>query len=254
MLTIEQMGPNPKTTRLLSIITFLITIFAIAIVGLLVFPDNEPVNSFWKRGDFFWVKLLWCEVLFCFAWFFGLQFPFLNLLGQRQQTGGAILATSSVVVSNCAWSYFILFVSAFLPDGRQYSTFLIVAQIALIVNCFWQVMILSHARHLQNDGVIPISPSTKQPEALIAQLSISEKSIAAKDESLARSIKALYEKLNYSLPRVGKIASSSRYFSLANNIDLFCNSIDINSDLTEVRLELEKIDRELVLLIAELKS
>lgn len=253
MLDKQKMGYQPKQLTMWSVLTFCATVLAIFIISLLLFPANAASDSFWHRGEFFWYKLVWAEVVFCVAWFLGLHDPYSNLLSQRQQTGGAIPAITSSVINACIFSYGILLLSLFLPEKRIYNIVLLVVQIVVIVITIWRITILNEARFLQQDGIDPIPKNTKQPEELVAQLSILEMNMLKMDADLSWRVKRLREKINYSLPRVGKIATSMRYLSLVNGIEELCTLNESELATASVKQQLGVIEQITLLLITELK-
>lgn len=253
MLDKLRMGPELRTLKVLEYVALSTALISIFLIPVLLFPANEPDDSFWHRGEYFWWKVLWSEVVFTVAWFLGLQIPFRSLMGQRQQAGGAFPAISRSVLSACILSYLILLVTLFLPHQRIYLVLPIVVQIAVIVVCTFQIFALQHVKSLQQDGIDPIPFSIKQPDEIAAQLLIYERKASAKNPQLAKKLRALSEKVNYSLPRVGRISTSVRYTTIIQNIDALCAQLDNVKDVQSIQPELDIIERDIALLIVELK-
>ena len=252
MLNANEMGSSTKSTSLLAIITFISTAILIAIIGMLIFTENSPPNAFFGRGEYFWGKLIWCEVLFFSAWYFGLQCSFKSLLGQRQQTGGAIPVISYSILSTVFFSYLILLISLFVPNVRIYNVLLFIAQLIVIVICLWKVMVLSYSRNLQNDGIVPIPEGVKTPASLVVQLALIEKSFFSGDSSIPKRVKILREKINYSLPSIGKISSSEKYIMLVSKIEVLTLLSENGVDEAELVRELNEMEGMLSHLISEL--
>ena len=66
-------------------------------LGLLCFDPNPANQGFWVRSDLFFVRLIWFEVLFTFAWFGAFIGPIKEIFGRPRQIGGVPVAIAASV-------------------------------------------------------------------------------------------------------------------------------------------------------------
>lgn len=253
MLKESMMGPQHGSPHRLTTWTLLTCAIAVVVVGMLLFasPDGSEHKTFLVRGPYFWQKVVWCEVLLCILWFGGFRVPSDQLSVQRQQTGGGTVVASAAITNACLWSALILFGSVFLPDDQQ--RWFVIAQVLIFVTCLVVVMSVGHARRLQNDGIAPIPADVKDPEQLVAQLTVHERRLIMSNPQLARAIKSIRERINYSLPRAGNISTSSRYLELTRQVDALCAILGSEGADTFPSAHIRELDDSVTRLVAELK-
>ncbi len=252
MLDSKQMGRQSKAGSYLWVAFPPIVMITAAIVGLLLFSPQEPVGSLWHRSDLFWIRLTWFELILAVTWLFGVIIPFKGLLAHRQQVGGGFPVMSAAVLNAAALSFLVLFVSMFLPETRFFTIVPVIIQLVIIIVCLAKITFVTQAQALQNDGVVPIPRTLKSPEELAAFLVICEAQPGLAPE-LARKLKGTRERIKYSVPRVGKVASSSHYESVVRLVDTTYDQM-MSGQREEVSRSLESLDSTITLLISECKN
>ena len=252
MLDLKQMGRQSKFGPFLWTAFLPIVMIAALVVGLLLFSSEEPAGSFWHRSDFFWLRLAWFELILSVAWLFGVIIPTKGLFAHRQQVGGGFPVMSAAVLNAAGLSLLVLFVSMFLPENRFYNILPVVIQIVIAVVCLAKITFIKQAQVLQNDGVVPIPKTLRSPEELCASLVICEAQPGLAPE-LATRLKGTRERIKYSVPRVGKVASSSHYESVVRLVDTTYDQM-MSGQREEARRSLESLDNTITLLISECKN
>jgi len=251
MLNEQEMGPSRDQMRFGFLLAFLSAAVAIPVVGLLAFEKPSPGTvGFFVRGPYFWPKLIWCEILLAVLCLGGVWQSGGRLLRQRQQTGGGIVVQLVVIAKACYWSLALLLASVFLPDNMQHWE--VIAQVLLLVITIGFLASLTIARGLQTHGQTPIPPEVKRPDQLVALLASIEPVAAGSSPGSVTSLKSLKERINYSLPRVGRIASSLKYREIAGEIEALCAAIESQNQPSAVNEHISRIDRKLTLLVTEL--
>jgi hypothetical protein len=251
MLHQGSMGPSGSKARIGLLIALIFIAVAIPVIGLLVFQSPEPPNAgILVRGQYFIFKLLWCEFLLvvlsvgCIKGLGG------ELLRQRQQTGGGVVVQFAIIAKACLWSLLILGVSVFLSE--KYQQWILIAQIIVVIAAITLVATVTAARVLQNDGIVPPPDGVKRPDQLVAQIGALENIIFSKHSVSAASIKTIKERINYSLPRVGKIATSVIYLDIVKDIESLCDAIESKNGSAAINELCGKVDQKITLLIAEI--
>ena len=173
-----------------------------------------------------------------------------QLLRQRQQTGGGIVVQFAIIAKACLWSLLILGISIFIPE--TYQQWILIAQIIIIIAAIILVATVTAARDLQNDGIVPLPYGVKRPDQLVAQITSLEHIIISKHPGSAASIKTIKEHINYSLPRVGKIATSAMYLDIVKDIESLCAAIESQDGSATINELCGKVDRKITLLISDI--
>lgn len=233
--------------------SFLLTVIAIPVIGMLLFSEIEFPSSFWRRGDLFWYRIAWCEILYLFLWFGGIHVPFRNMLEQRHQVGGIFPASSIAVISACVLAYLTMFVSLFLPETRLFKALFICVQIIIFIFCLWKIAFFQAVMKMQLEDTEAIPTSIKSPleiAVMLEQCIIKNKA----DSKLNEKLKQLHAKFKYSLPICGKIASSRRYAEISRKMDEICCDIIHENAGKKVFSSFDDIETELLLLNQELKK
>lgn len=246
-----EMGPSREQMRSGFLLAVLSAVVAIPVVGLIAFEKPSPGTlGFFVRGPYFWPKLIWCEIVLAALCLGGVWQPGGRLLHQRQQTGGGIVVQLVVIAKACYWSLALLLASVFLPDNTQH--WAVIAQVVLLVITVGFLASLTIARGLQTDGQTPIPPGVKRPDQLVSLLASIEPVAAGSLPGSIASLKSLRERINYSLPRVGRIAASVRYQEIAQEIESLCATIDSQKQSNDVNDQISRLDRKLTLLVSDL--
>lgn len=252
MLNSTQMDPQNKSGSILWVAWLPIVMVVSAIVGLLLFSPDEPAGSFWCRSDLFWVRLAWYETILILAWIFGVVIPLKELHAHRQQIGGGFAIASAIVLNAAALSLIILFGSLFLPDTRFFRNLPIVIQLIIIVICLLKITFLKQAQALQNDGMNLIPKKLKSPDELCAFITICEAQPDL-DPDLAKKLKGSRERIKYSVPKVGKVATSTHYESVVKLVDATYDEM-MSGKRETIGGSLDSLDRAITLLIVECKN
>ena len=243
---------SPKNRYYLSIALYPICILAFAAIALLLFSENEPANSFWCRSELFAVRLVWFEALFSVGWFAGIVVPIYHLLKYRQQIGGGYLAITASVINAAMLSIIVLFISVFFPRSRFYDNLPVVIQIGIFLFCIVKVFLLKYAQSFQVDGLNIIPTNIKNPEQLLGMLTICEQQPVV-IEKFSTSFRRVREKIKYSLPQAGKIASSEHYRKLAAAVEKLYDEI-MDGEYDNISSDLLIIERNLVETIGDCKN
>ena len=245
------MGPSGSRTRIGFLIALISIAVAIPVIGLLAFQSPESPNAGnLVRGQYFIFKLLWCEFLLLVLFVGCIKGLGGQLLRQRQQTGGGIVVQFAIIANACLCSLLILGVSVFLPE--KYQQWILIAQIIIVVAAIILVATVTAGRDLQNDGIVPLQDGVKRPDQLVAQIASLENIIISNHPVSAASIKTIKERINYSLPRVGKIAASAMYLDIVKDIESLCAAIESQNGSATINELCGKVDRKITLLIADI--
>jgi hypothetical protein len=250
-----------KTRNQLSIVTlvgFVVTGLAILGVILTLLPAEQHSLYFWQRIG--WLEFL--NLLVWAAWS-GFLVPALDRVTGRQGISGITPAIGIVVTLYAVFSAAIMVLHALLTNEdlyyfiepirldypiatwilEQYSLPLqiIIAAIALVILIFFYISLIGVRVGTER---LPAEIST--PYQLGALLRSYEDTLPkeAGSNELKDSIKALREKLTYSLPPVGSIASSQGYAELSGEIKGFCSQLQTISAPGEHLPEIYKTTSE----------
>lgn len=252
MLNRLSMGPSAAAVRLASLVAWLATTVAVAVFAVGSFhAPSDTQSGFWVRGAYFWQKLLWFEVTLL-MWFIANVFFGAKVLRERQQTGGG------VVFAWQAWHIGIIGVlvltaaSSVASDRNQW--WFVVAQLIVLSGVIFGASAATIARRMQNFDVSPIASDIRRPDELKALLATAESLCRTSHQPIAAELKALREKLTYSLPRVGQISKSTRYARLALETEELCAAIEQGRVPGPGSLAVSRLDVAFELLRHELSS
>jgi len=238
--------------RVIGIITYGAIAIAVPSVAMLLFSDGVVGNSsFWVRGGYFWHKLLWAEVVILLAWWGG---AFLNsaVMHERKLVGGAFVTNAVVFQLGCFSSLLLLLAGTFLEAEHTY--WLVVAQILLVVATMLVLALVGGSRNYQADGLVPIESAIQNPDQLAARLTLVETLLKTEPHEAQRSLKALRERIDHSLPRRGRIASLQSYRAFAKEVEALCRVIERDDRSVDMQQEAARIDRVLSSLLSDLAS
>ena len=251
MLQVKQNGVNYRKNQILAIVLYPICLISFAVIALLLFSDSEPEDSFLRRSELFYIRLIWFEILFSFAWFAGCIGPIGNMLRYRQQTGGGYAVIAAIVLNATALSILILFFSIFLPRSRFFDILPVVIQILIIVVCSMKMVYIKYAQAWQMDGLNVIPNTIKTPEQLVAMLVICEQQPIIVD-NFSVPIKRVKEKMKYSIPKVGKVSSSESYKDLAILVESFYDKL-MAGKYKDISADILAIEKKIIAVVSDCK-
>lgn len=227
-------------------ILFAICAVVFAVVGIITFRDYGD-GSWLCRTNWFWGRLIWFEAIFGLFWISVFGRPISRLLQHRHVTG----ATYAIVTSICLRASFVSFVvwsiSSFISPCSQFAILPIIVQ--LLVALYYGIIafMFPKTQALQTDGMErPEETGYPSSSALALKLEIIERSLSGED---AATVKHLKEKIRYSLPSVGKIASCTEYKQIAELVVKMGNNTPPN--FSQACDELEKL---VLMVIAKCKQ
>ena len=223
-------------------ILFAICAVVFAVVGIITFRDYGD-GSWLCRTNWFWWRLLWFETIFALFWFAVFGMPISRLLQNRRMTGATYVIVASVCLRASLVSFVVWSVSSFIPSDTPVAILPIAAQLIFALYYGVIVFMFPKTRALQTDGMErPEETGHPSPSALALKLETIERSLSGGD---AATVKHLKEKMRYSLPSVGKIASCTEYKRIAELVVQMDNNMSPN--LSQACDELE----ELILMVIE---
>ena len=181
-----------------------------AVVGVITFRDYGD-DSWLCRTDWFWWRLFWFEAIFALAWFAVLGFPFSRMLQNRRMTGATYVIVASVCLRAALVSLIIWSISVFVPVNSRFAVLPVAIQLLVILYYGVIVLLFPKTQALQTGGMeFPEETGLPSPSALAFKLEMIERSLLGEE---AATVKRLKEKIRYSLPSVGKIASCAALVS-----------------------------------------
>ena len=252
MLKQDSRAENPGAHKTIGIILFPIIAIAIATIGIIMFSEDADASSFWHRSDFFWYRLIWIELILAFGFYGIINGVLPQLLQKRQQTGAGYIGMAGAISQATILSFFVWFISIWLPDERFYFSLEISCQVVIVVVCLIKFFLLMTAQKLQNDGMELLPQNVRTPDELCVFLEICEKQPSL-DKDIVKRIKACKEKIKYSLPRVGNISQSEKYRVVSQKVQDFHDKM-MTGDRDNLPEELSMIDGKLQEVIAECKK
>jgi len=224
-------------------------LFCIAItiaIGLILFSPNG--EGYFKQGDYFVHKFIWFEIIFTCAFWCGIYSPFRKISSEK--SGGAYPAIAVAALNASSFSLVLIFISSLVED--KYLGIFAALQLLVILTTVVKIFIMSHAPDLQKVGMEEIKDTVKNPQELVAQLTVCEKQPELEEETLKLFKKARYT-IQYSLPKVGNIAMSAQYEHIAEDCDKIYKLImsgsrdnlndllnNLNNSLTALTLSLKR--------------
>jgi hypothetical protein len=220
--------------------------FTVAI-GLILFNPNA--DGYLRQGQYFVYKFIWFEFVLTALFWGGVYGPFRKM--STEKLGGAYPAMSIAVFNASLFSFFIILISSFFPNDEYIGVF-IALQLLVILIAIIKVFLMSHASDLQSVGMEEIRNNIKNPQELCTQLAICERQPKLEPETL-KLLRKVKDGIQYSLPRVGNIASSVKYERVVDDCDKICGLImsgsydninvylnNLNNFLTELTFSLKK--------------
>ena len=211
--------PQHRTLGIATVAGYLITaaiIVAVAVTAI------TPV----KRSESFWYNVALTEFLALVVWaYLGGVFQLL-LPATKEPRGlaGVLPITGLIVFGYVIFSFLLMLLSEQLGQSHWTAQFVLLMGFAL-----WFAP-LNLARFGAVAGTEPIPPQIRAPQDLAAMLRIHEDMLwtplpAAATRRLSEAIKALREKIQHSLPNVGRIGQTQEYQNFARQIEALCTDL-----------------------------
>ena len=204
-------------------ILFVICALTFALIGVLVFR-NYGDDSWFCRTDWFWLRVIWFELIFAVFWFAIFGAPLTQLLKNREMTGATYVIVSSVCLRASLISFAAWCISAFIPIETHWAKLPIVVQVVVALYYGIIVYMLPKTQILQKDGMERFTESVPKPEELANLLKNFERRCADSGMDV-RVVKRIREKIQFSLPSVGKITKSKAYIELGKCISQTSNAV-----------------------------
>lgn len=214
-----------------ALIGFLVTAAAIIVIPLLLF---SPAG----RSAYFWTRIIWTEFLALLFWGFvgGLFYIFAPATPSPRERGGVFPTLGVITFIYVILSFTFLLLNAVLPNVKFLFTFQLPGQIILLLAYLVLGIGLYFSMAVARGGAQPLPQGVLSPAQLAALLKSEEEKLASLSSSvpLRDSIKALREKILYSLPHAGaSIGESAAYASFSQDVDGFyheVSSLDLSVD------------------------
>ena len=213
---------------------YAITVIGVLGAGLLIIPEESRSNLFWPR-------MLWVAFLSLLTW--GSLTCFLHgaTLGREDQKRvmGILPATQMTLVTYATLSFLLMIVHSLIPVSDSGSRIHLMFQIGLAVVSGITFIFLTIASVSAANGLENTFESGLSPAGLCALLKEQESKISSDSsaKSLEKIIKSLREKIQYSLPAVGTIGSSSTYHDFSKAIRNVCADLLKQNDMNSSELK-----------------
>ena len=201
------------------------TVTSIAIVMLAV-TWIDPSD----RTEYFWRRLIWTDFLLALAWAYVGGFFSLVIRKNRSVKGlGAIMPGLGVAIFFYVGSSLLLMmVAAFWPGANSWE---LVSQVYKSAGLVVVLIFLYFSWVAGIADTEPIPPGISTPHELAVLLGKAEgvllprftpntdAYVTSGFEELALGLKALRERIQYSIPHAGRIGSENSYFAFSRAID-----------------------------------
>jgi hypothetical protein len=245
-----------KGISIVGIIGWLVTSAAIVALWLLLYPAA-------KRPGYFWGMIAWTEFLNLLVWGGITFFPLLFVPDDRNRRGlGGVYPTAAIIVYvYAALSFLFLLGLALFPESAFFRGFQIPGQVILLVLAGVLVMILFFSLMGARAGAEPLPEGLLSPTELATMLNVEASRFTGKGEkavNLHDELRLLGEKIEHSLPHVGRIGRNEHYMAYTKEIQALCAevaSLDTGADEgIEKALEtVAKLSSKVALLVESLK-
>lgn len=229
-----------------TLIGFVVTCITIVLVPLLL---NDPAS----RSVYFWQRIVWTEFLAALIWayiggFFSLIIPKNRSI---RGLGGVLPALGIVIFFYSISSFIMMMIAAYFPQinylNMASQIYRAAGLIVVIIFLFF-----SWISGMADTNAIP--EGVRSPKDLIIALQSQENALLSqqsflisKDHKdkvalLINSLKSLREKIQYSIPHVGKIGSDNKYVAFSNDVIHLCETC---SALNVQAIDIERIQSDI---------
>ena len=227
----------------------LATILGFAATSIAIFALALTLIDPADRSEFFWRRVIWTEFLAGLVWAYIGGFFSLLVRKNRSVKGlGAILPGLGVAIFFYAGSSFLfMMATAFWPGAGSWE---LVSQIYKITGLIIVVIFLYFAWAAGVAETEPIPAGVLTPNELAILLRRGENAIQVKQgscveadlrerlDSLRLTLKALREKIEYSIPHAGRIGEDASYVAFSGEIKKLCNEC---LELSGAKLDAERV-------------
>jgi hypothetical protein len=204
------------------LIGFLVTAAAIIAIPLLVVKTQN-------RDGLFAVRIVWMEFLAILLWgaLGGFFLLFAPADKNRRGLGGIYPVFGIITFIYVAISFIILLIQWLIPASVFLAAAQIPAQVVLLVAYIILGVILFFALAGARGGTKRMPEGVPTPAELDVMLRTEEERLKQSEESgsLRDAIKALREKIHYSLPQAGRVADSSAYAAFTGDVRTLYNEV-----------------------------
>ena len=220
---------NNRNSLLLILFAYVFCAAGIALIGLLLFDRNLTPgrNEFFIRGEFFFLRLIWLEVLVFIGFTGGMVIPFIRMWTRRNQVGASYLVISDVLIRFVFFSIVILAATVFIKDSAyrmSYWKWHGVFQVLIAGFTAIKIGQVAMAQISHNDE-IDFLPENLKTSAELAEMlrRIESDDFLAPDEK--KQVKKIREWIKYSIPTAGKVAKDESYLRLVEAVESFVDEI-----------------------------
>ena len=195
-----------------SLVLFVLGVVTFALIGVLVFRAGND-GSWLCRSEWFWCRLLWFEAIFALFWFAIFGLPFSKMFQERHMTGATHAIVATICLRASLVSFVIWCISSMVPVDTSFAILPVAIQLLVILYYGTVVLMFPKTQALQVDGMEhPKDMGLPSPMELSNRLGRIELELEMDAELMA--VKRLKEKIRYSLPNVGRIATCNSYIQL----------------------------------------
>lgn len=241
------------------IVCGIITALTIVILPIIVIPVEH-------RSKYFWVNVLWVEVLAILIWcYLGWGTKIIIQSAEKGGRSAALLPALGIsIFTYASLSLFFIISSSLMPDNVWLSSYHLARQIVLIFLFLVVSIGLYFAAKIAEQDSKSFSSTFRSPEQLPVLIQIEEVRILKMPEngdeisSFLKSLKSLREKISYSLPSIQVIGSDSQYRNFVEHVESFTVSINKCNDKVELsrnnlREEAEYLIRQVDIIASSFK-
>ena len=198
------------------------------------------------RSQFFWHRVLWSAFLATLVWSSVIVFIMraTNTGLDEKRTGGIFPAVGLVVMAYVVASFISMILFMLFSNGGSPSKTHLVIQVCLAGTAGVLYALLSLARSAASIDAPHQPPGILNPPALATHIEEQEqrfKDIGIEGAPIATELKKLRESINYSLSRVGGIASSGSYHTYSTKVVDLCKCLSSSVSVTAESMG-ERID------------
>jgi hypothetical protein len=236
---------NNRSASVASLIGWLATAVAVAVIPAILISERD-------RSPYFWHRVAWTEFLVVVVWGYFSGFILSVFPGGRKRAGmGGILPATGVIVTVYATVSFLLMVFSDWPNRFHWAGQVILLLLVVLLFVFFE-----YARTGAVAGTEPIPQGMRSPAELCAIVRLQEERLwscaqtpplAGEDRKLHDSLKALREAIQYSIQHVGRVGGTRDYATLAADVERTCDEIKTihanSQDAPRLRATVEELHR-----------
>ncbi len=213
---------------------YAITAIGIFGIGLLVVPVESRSNLFWPR-------MLWTEFLALLIWSSLTAFFRNAALGREDQKKvmGVLPATQMILVVYAVLSFLLMIARSHMQETGLGNRMHLMLQIGLAVVSGILFVFLNIASTVAGHGLEKTFASGMTPAELCVAIKEQGDRIHGfpklpSSTQMERSLKSLREKIQYGLPTVGSVGTSSAYREFSQEVQAICDELALQNDTDSV--------------------